>query len=48
MPRPMAMQVADGLIAATARERGEMLATANTRHFRAIANSELKTFRPGA
>jgi predicted nucleic acid-binding protein len=42
------LQVADALIAATARETGEVLATANIRHFRPIAGLRLKTFRPSA
>jgi predicted nucleic acid-binding protein len=40
------LQVADALIAATAREVGEVLATGNVRHFRPIAGLRLKTFRP--
>jgi predicted nucleic acid-binding protein len=40
------LQVADALIAATARETGETLATGNVRHFRPIAGLRLKTFRP--
>jgi predicted nucleic acid-binding protein len=38
--------VQDALIAATARDVGETLATANVRHFRPIANLDLKPFRP--
>jgi predicted nucleic acid-binding protein len=38
--------VQDALIAATAREVGETLATANVRHFRPIRNLDLKPFRP--
>jgi predicted nucleic acid-binding protein len=40
------LHMEDALIAATARECGETLATANVRHFRHIANLELKPFRP--
>ena len=40
------LQVADALIAATARETGEIVATGNVRHFRPIAGLRLKTFRP--
>jgi predicted nucleic acid-binding protein len=40
------LQVADALIAATARDTGEILATGNSRHFRPIAGLRLKTFRP--
>jgi len=42
------LQVADALIAATARETGEILATGNVRHFRPVAGLRLKTFRPGS
>lgn len=42
------LQVADALIAATARETGEILATGNIRHFRPIAGLRLKPFRPNA
>ncbi|HEV1285422.1 MAG TPA: type II toxin-antitoxin system VapC family toxin [Bryobacteraceae bacterium] len=38
--------VHDALIAATARDAGETLATANVRHFRPIANLDIKPFRP--
>jgi predicted nucleic acid-binding protein len=40
------LDVPDTLIAATAREAGETLATGNLRHFRVIANLDLKAFRP--
>ena len=40
------LQVADALIAATARESASVLATGNVRHFRSIPGLELKTFRP--
>jgi predicted nucleic acid-binding protein len=40
------LQLADALIAATARETGSALATGNVRHFRAIPGLELKAFRP--
>jgi predicted nucleic acid-binding protein len=39
------LQVADSLIAATARESGETLATGNVKHFRRIGNRDLKAFR---
>ncbi|HLM99659.1 MAG TPA: type II toxin-antitoxin system VapC family toxin [Bryobacteraceae bacterium] len=42
------LQVADALIAATARETGSPLATANVRHFRSIAGLDLKVFHPTA
>jgi predicted nucleic acid-binding protein len=42
------LSVTDALIAATAREAGETLATGNMRHFRPIANLDLKPFRPRA
>lgn len=38
--------VADALIAATTRQHGATLATANTRHFRFIPKLQLKRFRP--
>ena len=40
--------IADALIAATAHDAGETLATSNLRHFRPIANLNLKPFRPRA
>jgi predicted nucleic acid-binding protein len=40
------LDIPDALIAATARENGETLATGNVRHFRGIPNLSLKTFRP--
>jgi predicted nucleic acid-binding protein len=42
------LRIEDALIAATAREAGETLATANVRHFRPIKNLDLKPFRPRA
>lgn len=40
------LRMEDALIAATACELGETLASANIRHFRPIANLDLKPFRP--
>ena len=40
------LQVSDALIAATAIEIGEVLATGNIRHFRSIRRLALKRFRP--
>jgi predicted nucleic acid-binding protein len=40
------LDVPDALIAATARDMGETLGTANVRHFRRIPNLALKSFRP--
>ena len=42
------LQVADALIAATARETASTLATGNVKHFRSIPGLELKAFRPAA
>jgi hypothetical protein len=39
------IQLADALIAATARETSSVLATGNVRHFRSIPALELKAFR---
>jgi predicted nucleic acid-binding protein len=41
---PSGLQVADALIAATAIGAGEVLATANVKHFRAIKSLQLKAF----
>jgi predicted nucleic acid-binding protein len=40
------LHLEDALIAATAIEAGEVLATANTRHFAPIRGLAVKTFRP--
>ncbi len=40
------LDLPDALIAATAHEHGEILATANVRHFREIANLAIHPFRP--
>ena len=40
------VQLADALIAATARETASILVTGNIRHFRSIAALQLKHFRP--
>ena len=40
------LRIVDALIAATAREGGETLVTGNVRHFRVIANLDVKPFRP--
>lgn len=42
------LNIQDALIAATARESGDVLVTANARHFRMVPNLLLKTFRPRA
>jgi predicted nucleic acid-binding protein len=42
------LQLADALIAATARETVSLLATGNARHFRRIPGLELEVFRPAA
>jgi len=42
------LRLVDALIAATARESGETLATGNVRHFRSIADLDVKPFRPRA
>ena len=40
------LSVADALIAATAAERGEVLSTANSKHFKMIPGLALSVFRP--
>jgi predicted nucleic acid-binding protein len=40
------VQLGDALVAATAKEHGLALATANVRHFRVIPGLELRAFRP--
>ncbi len=40
------LQLADALIAATARETMLVLATGNVRHFRVIPQLEIRAFRP--
>jgi predicted nucleic acid-binding protein len=40
------LRLEDALIAATARETGEVLVTGNLRHFRAIRNLTLQPYRP--
>ena len=44
--RSHGLGVSDALIAATAREQGATLATANIRYFRFISKLQLKKFRP--
>lgn len=41
------LQMADALIAATARQTATILATGNIRHFRTVPALQLKAFRPG-
>ncbi len=41
------LQMADALIAATARQTVTILATGNMRHFRSVPNLQLKAFRAG-
>lgn len=40
------LQMADALIAATARQTATTLATGNVRHFRSVPTLQLKAFRP--
>jgi predicted nucleic acid-binding protein len=42
------LRLEDALIAATAIDGGEVLATSNVRHFHAIRGLEVKAFRPHA
>jgi predicted nucleic acid-binding protein len=46
--RSNGLQVADALIAATARETASTLATSNIKHFRSIPGLDLKAFNPRA
>src|SRR5689334_21983929 len=46
--RTAGLQLADALIAATALERGEFLATANARHFRCVPKLRFTVLRPAA
>jgi predicted nucleic acid-binding protein len=41
------LQLADAMIAATARATGSVLVTANVRRFRGVARLGLRPFRPG-
>ena len=43
---PNGLRVDDALIAATAMEAGEVLATGNLRHFQPVRSLEIKAFRP--
>ena len=40
------LRAGDAIIAATAVENGQTLCTADTKHFRAIPDLRLKTFKP--
>jgi predicted nucleic acid-binding protein len=40
------LQMADALIAATARQTATILATGNIRHFRSVPTLQLRAFRP--
>lgn len=40
------LRAGDAIIAATAKENNLVLATSNVKHFRAIADLELKVFKP--
>jgi predicted nucleic acid-binding protein len=46
--RSNGLQVADALIAATARDMASTLATSNIKHFRSIPGLDLKAFNPRA
>jgi predicted nucleic acid-binding protein len=41
------LQMADALIAATAREKATVLATGNVRHFRSVPALQVSAFRAG-